>query len=168
MKYADNPTVEVDVYVRASADQVWALVSDIDLPARFSNEFQGAEWLDDVDGPALGARFVGRNRHPAAGEWETTCTIVAFEPRRVFAWAVGDPEFPSASWRFELEPDDDGLRLRQWAQIGPAPSGLTPAIEAMPDKEERIVARRLDEHRANMQRTVDGVRQLAEEGAAPT
>ena len=47
-------------------------------------------------------------------------------------------------------------------QIGPAPSGLTPAIQAMPDKEERIIARRLSEHQVNMQATVDGMKHLAE------
>jgi hypothetical protein len=47
-------------------------------------------------------------------------------------------------------------------QIGPAPSGLSPAIAAMPDKEERIIARRLDEHRANMLRTIEGIKALVE------
>ena len=32
----------------------------------------------------------------------------------------------------------------------------------MPDKEERIIARRLSEHQKNMQANVDGVKQLAE------
>jgi hypothetical protein len=162
VRYADGPTVEVDVHVEAGADRVWELVTDINLPARFSSEFQGARWLGGATGPALGARFAGRNRHPAAGEWETTCVVVACEPRRVFAWAVGDPSHPSATWRFEVVEEAGGVRLRQWAQIGPAPSGLTPAIEAMPDKEERIVARRLEEHRTNMQANVDGIKALAE------
>ena len=84
-------------------------------------------------------------------------------PPRAFEWAVGDPDFPSARWRFDLDPQPGGgTRLRQWVRIGPAPSGLTPAIEAMPDKEERIVARRLDEHRANMAATVAGIKDLAE------
>jgi hypothetical protein len=52
--------------------------------------------------------------------------------------------------------------LRQWMRMGPAPSGLTPAIEAMPDKEERIIARRLDEHRFNMLATIQGIKDLAE------
>ncbi len=84
------------------------------------------------------------------------------EPGSVFAWAVGDPDHPSAAWRFSIEPEGAGVRLRQWMRMGPAPSGLTPAILAMPDKEERIVQRRLDEHRANMQATVDGIKRLAE------
>jgi hypothetical protein len=48
--------------------------------------------------------------------------------------------------------------------LGPGPSGLTPAIEARPDKEERIVARRLAEHEANMQRCLAGIKELAERG----
>ncbi|HZQ28179.1 MAG TPA: SRPBCC family protein [Acidimicrobiales bacterium] len=163
MKYADGPTVEVEVLIDAPAERVWALVSDIDLPARFSSEFLGSRWIDGAIGPAPGARFVGRNRHPVGGEWETTCVVDVYEPGRSFGWAVGDPDYPSASWCFDIEPEQDGVRLRQWARLGPAPSGLTPAIEAMPDKEERIVARRLDEHRANMQATVEGVKALAED-----
>ena len=90
--------------------------------------------------------------------------VVADEPDRTFAWVVGPPEEPSAQWRFTVEAVDGGTVLRQWMRMGPAPSGLTPAIEAMPDKEERIIARRLEEHRANMQATVDGIRDVAEAG----
>ena len=35
-------------------------------------------------------------------------------------------------------------------------------IEATPDEEERIVARRLAEHEANMRRCLAGIKQLAE------
>ena len=161
MRYADAPTAEVEVLVRAPADRLWTLITDIDLPARFSEELEGAEWLDA--GPAVGARFQGRSAHPAIGNWETTCVVTKCESERVFEWAVGDADNASARWRFELEPSADGVLLRQWCQIGPAPSGLTPAIQAMPDKEERIIARRLDEHRANMQATVEGIKLIAED-----
>ena len=157
MKYADGPTVEVDVRIAAPPAAVWPVVRDITTPTRFSEELQEVRWLDEGR-----TRFVGRNRHAAVGEWETTCVVVDDEPERSFAWAVGDPEHPSATWRFTLEADGDGTVLRQWMRMGPAPSGLTPAIEAMPDKEERIVARRLEEHRANMQRTVEGIKGLVE------
>jgi hypothetical protein len=155
VKYADGPTVEVRASVAAPPAVVWALVSDISTPTRFSEELQEVRWLDHE-------RFVGHSRHPAIGEWETTCTVVEREPGRVFAWVVGDPANPSAAWRFALDPDGAGTALRQWMRMGPAPSGLTLAIEARPDLEERIVARRLEEHRANMQATVDGIKHLAE------
>lgn len=159
-RYADTPTAQVEVLVHASVDRLWALIIDIDLPARFSNEFQGAEWLDP--GPAVDARFKGRSEHAAIGTWETTCVVTRYEEHRVFEWAVGEADNPSAKWRFQIEPAADGVLLQQWCQIGPGPSGLTPAIEAMPDREERIVARRLDEFRANMQATVEGIKQVAE------
>jgi uncharacterized protein YndB with AHSA1/START domain len=160
MKYADGPTVEVETLVHAPIERVWALVTDIGLPARFSSEFVGATWLDD--GPRLSARFVGRSRHEALGEWETTCTVTRYEPRRAFGWDVSDPENPSSSWWFEVEQEPDGVRLRQGARIGPAPSGLTIAITAMPEKEERIIARRLDEFERNMRATLEGIKHLAE------
>jgi uncharacterized protein YndB with AHSA1/START domain len=164
MRFAERPTVEVEVQVEAPPEQVWPVVADIATPTRFSSELQEAIWLDDFTGAAPGARFKGRNLHPARGEWETTSTIVVCEPARVFAWAVGDPERPSALWRFELEPSGGGTLLRQWAQMGPGPSGVTMLIEQMPDKEERIIERRLEEWRQNMVATVEGVKGLAEAG----
>jgi hypothetical protein len=50
-------------------------------------------------------------------------------------------------------------------RMGPARSGLNIAIDAMPDKEERIIARRQDEHRANMTANLEGIKALAEGGA---
>ena len=47
-------------------------------------------------------------------------------------------------------------------RMGPARSGINMAIDAMPDKESRILYRRLSEHRANMERTLLGIKELAE------
>jgi hypothetical protein len=163
VRYADGPTVTVEVIVEASLDAVWALVTDINVPARFSDEFRGATWVDS--GPALGARFVGRNWHKAMGAWETTSIVNRYEPPRAFGWCVGESENPSASWWFELEEAPGGTRLAQGTRMGPAPSGLSIAITAMPDKEERIVARRLAEFEANIRATLDGIKRLAEASA---
>lgn len=162
LRFADHPATEASIDIAAAPAVVFALVQDIDLPARFSGEFQGAEWLDGATGPALGARFVGRNRHPQAGSWETTSTIIEFEVDRLLTYAVGDPADPAATWRFTLEPTTAGTRLTQWMQIGPGPSGITPVIASMPDKESRIIHHRLGEHGANMQATLAGIKALAE------
>ncbi len=160
MRYVDGPTVDVTRRIAAPSDDVWLLVSDINLPARFSSEFTGAEWVGDANGVALGACFEGHNQHDAIGSWTTTSTIVECEQGRSFAWAVGDVDNPSATWRFDLEPDGDGTLVTFAARIGPGTSGLTPAIEAMPDKEERIIERRLAEFRRNMEATLDGIAAL--------
>jgi uncharacterized protein YndB with AHSA1/START domain len=162
VRYEDGPSTEVDILIAAPIARVWELVTDIDLPARFSTEFLGAEWIDDE--PGVGARFRGRNHHEALGEWQTISFVNRHEPMRAFGWAVTDPDHPSSSWWFELEEEADGIRLRQGTRMGPAPSGLTIAITAMPDKEERIIARRLREYEKNMRATLEGIKQLAETG----
>ena len=100
------------------------------------------------------------------GEWSTTSYVTEWEPAKRFAWHVGDVDAPAARWRFAIEKVPGGSRLRYQVRLGPGRSGLTPAIEAMPDKEPLIVARRQDEHKANMQRVVDGIKALAEADAA--
>jgi hypothetical protein len=102
--------------------------------------------------------FTGRNQHPAIGEWQTTSYIVEFDPGRAFGWAVSDPDNPGATWCFRLDPADDGTTLRFEVRLGPGRSGTTMAIESMPDKEARIIHRRVAEAHANMARTVDGIR----------
>jgi hypothetical protein len=160
VRYAEGPSVEVEVLIEAPIAAVWGLVSDITLPARFSQEFRGARWLDD--GPQLGARFLGRNFHSALGEWETVSWVNRYDPPHAFGWCVSDPDNPSSSWWYQLEEADKTVRLRQGGRMGPAPSGLSIAINAMPDKEERIVARRLGEFEANMKANLQGIKALAE------
>ncbi|MEM7091676.1 MAG: SRPBCC family protein [Actinomycetota bacterium] len=161
VRYADGPSTEVTVLIDASVTDVWPYLCDINVPGSFSEEFQRAEWLDD--GPALGATFRGFNHHPVVGEWSAVCTVTAMEESRVFEWTVGDVEFKAARWRFDLEPDGETSSVLKFSsEIGPAPSGLTPAIERMPDREEDIVAKRMGEHNTNMQRTIDGIKKLVE------
>src|ERR1700732_5294429 len=103
-RYADKPTVEVPIEIVAAPERVWAIGSGIETMPGASPELQAVEWLDGRSGPGLGARFAGHNRHEAFGEWSTVSVIVAYDPPRVFGWAVGDPEFPAALWPLRLAP----------------------------------------------------------------
>ncbi|MEH0421517.1 SRPBCC family protein [Streptomyces sp. B21-083] len=161
--YADKPTVEVPIWIAAPPERVWELVSDIELMPGLSTELRSVEWLDGRTGPALGARFVGRSEHESLGEWATTSHIVEYEPPSVFAWAIEDPEHPSAIWRFTLEPRDDGTLLREWMQLGPGRSGLSHAIDRMPEKEQKIVFVRMREFERNIGATLESIKKLAED-----
>ena len=81
---------------------------------------------------------------------------------REFGWVTSDPDNPGAQWRFELSSIAGATRLRYSLIIGPGPSGISAVIAAMPDKEPRILFRRVEEHRANMQRVVDAIKAEAE------
>lgn len=161
-RYADTPTVEVRTWIDASPRRVWELVSDIQLMPRLSEELQSIEWLGGASGAAVGARFVGRSKHDALGEWATTSEVIECEPERVLAWAVEDPANPTAVWRFRLEPSAGGTELSQWMQLGPGRSGLSYAIDRMPDKEQKIVFVRMREFEQNMTFTLEQIKKLAE------
>lgn len=160
VRFADGPVVEVATDVDAAPRFVWALVTDINLPAQFQDEFVGAEWIDEGE-IGLGSRFVGRNTRKDRS-WETTSWVVEYEPERAFAWAVSDRNNPGAVWTFRLEPNDGGTQLTYHRRLGPGPSGITRIIEKYPDDEESIIAARDEIHRANMQAVIDGVKKLAE------
>jgi uncharacterized protein YndB with AHSA1/START domain len=161
-RYADKPTVEVQTWIDASPKRVWELVSDIQLMPTMSPELQSIEWLDGATGPAVGASFIGHSKHEALGEWSTTSHVIDYEPERVFAWAVEDPANPTAVWRFRLEPKDGGTELSEWMQMGPARSGLSFAIDRMPDKEQKIVFVRMREFEQNMGFTLQQIKKQAE------
>lgn len=163
-RYADGPTVEVATWIQAPPERVWPIVSDVGLMPSMSTELQSAEWLGGATAPAVGNRFVGSSRHDAFGEWSTTSHVVECDEPNRFAWAVGDPARPAALWRFSLERADGGTRLRQWVRMGPGRSGLSAAIERMPDKEEKIVFVRMREFEANMTRTLARIKERVESG----
>ena len=158
------PGVTVEVDIAASPERVWDLVSDINISARFSNEFQGAEWVDS-DGPQEGASFIGHNKRTDVNrEWDTTSWVVACDPPLVFAWNVNDRDEPSAQWRFELEKIPGGTRLRQRLVIGPSLSATGHAMKDNPDQAEQILASRQEQHRGNMALNLNGIKETAEKG----
>jgi uncharacterized protein YndB with AHSA1/START domain len=160
--YADCPAVAAEIYVEAPPERVWSLVSDIFLMPELSSELQEVAWLDEVTGPAVGCRFTGRNANEYRGTWETVSTVVECDQPCRFTWAVGDPGHPMATWRFTLRPEGTGTVLEQWARMGPARSGLSFAIDAMPDKEQKIVFVRLREWEAAIQHNLAVIKERAE------
>lgn len=89
----------------ASAQQIWALISDITNTGRFSPETFEAEWLDNATIPAIGVRFRGHVKRNGRGPvYWTTCRIVACEPSRVFGFEVLRNDKAVISWHYLLEP----------------------------------------------------------------
>ena len=144
-RYADTPTVQAQTWIDASPERVWQIVADIEQMPSMSNELQRVEWSEGVTAPGVGATFVGHSKHDALGEWSTTSEIIEYAEPEVFAWAVGDTTNPGSVWRFTLQGKDGGTELTQWMQLGPGRSGLSFAIDRMPEKEQKIVFVRLRE-----------------------
>lgn len=162
-RYADQPEVEVEAFVAAPPERVWPLLDPARMPPT-STELQSVEWIEGASGPSEGARFRGRNAHPSLGEWSVTGTVVTCEPSSAIAWEMdsADVGVPSSRWTLCCVPDGDGTRVRQQVRLGPGRSGLSQAIEAMPDKEQKIVFVRLREFEGAMTRTLEAIRAEAE------
>ncbi|MDA3038668.1 MAG: hypothetical protein O3C27_03905 [Actinomycetota bacterium] len=70
-------------------------------------------------------------------------------------------------WRFDLAEQGTGSRLRFSMIIGQENDGTVPQALKDPDREERVLNRRRGILKANMQATVEGVRDLVD-GSAQT
>ena len=101
-----EPEVSGTTRIEATADHLYALVSDVARMGEWSPENVGGEWLGDATGPAAGARFRGSNRR-GLRRWSTTCTVVAAEPGRSFAFEVAFAGVPTARWSYQFRPDGD-------------------------------------------------------------
>lgn len=102
-----SASVEVD----ATPEQVFALLTDLDVLPTLSPENQRCVLLDGWASLDVGARFRGDNK---AGdyEWHADCEVTVFEPGREFAYVV-PPDFEHATtWRYTIESIGDADRPR--------------------------------------------------------
>ena len=105
---SDSWSIEID----ALPEQVWELISDPTRTPEWSPVCHTVEWVGDVRGPNVGARFRGHNKLNAA-RWSRVCTVTEAERPRTFAWSTFVNGHESTRWRYELEPTDGGTRLTQ-------------------------------------------------------
>lgn len=159
----DGPGVVAEIDTDARPRQVWEVISDINMPAKFSDEFAGAEWLSD-DEIAAGAIFRGRSAISDGREWETNCIVTEWVERETFEWRTTDPENPGAIWRFDLAEQGAGSRLRFSMVIGKENNSTAPRAMADPSLENQILFERRLIHKANMQRVLEGVKALVDPG----
>jgi hypothetical protein len=108
------------IEILAPSEQVWRMVADVTRVGEWSPETVSAEWLGGAQGPAVGARFKGRNKR--RGSWSTTCTVTAATSGREFAFSVGKGE---TTWRYDLVPAGDGCRVTESFEIVRVPGAIS-------------------------------------------
>ena len=151
-------TVSVSRVIRAPADELWALVSDVTRMGEWSPETTAGRWVKGATGPAVGARFSGDNQH-GAKSWSSMCEITACEPGRVFEFDAMAGPIRYSRWRYEFESAD----------------GATTVTESTEDRRNRLmkwagrhisgVEDRAPHNRTNMEITLERLAAAAEGGA---
>jgi uncharacterized protein YndB with AHSA1/START domain len=146
---------EVSLVIPAPPDAVWKVVSDLDGIGDRSPECVGVEWLDGATGPAVGARFRGRNRVGPV-RWSTTSTIDVWDPPRRLTYVA---RFHGAAtrWTYELEAVPEGTRVTERFQT----CGSNKLILASDN-----LMRRPAKLRGDMQRTLEAMKQGVDPGTS--
>lgn len=109
---ASSDSVSVEREVKASAEKVWEMVSDVTRMGEWSPETVRATWVKPAAGPKLGAKFRGSNRR-SWHRWTTTSEVTGCEPGREFRFLVTSGPFTVAEWSYRIEPTEDGCRVTE-------------------------------------------------------
>lgn len=108
---ASSP-VSVTRHIAAAPEAVWALVTDLPRMGEWSPENDGGSWAGGATGPAVGARFKGRNSN-GSKRWTTMCRVVELDAPRRFAFDVAVGALKIARWSYAIEPDGDGCSVTE-------------------------------------------------------
>jgi hypothetical protein len=100
------------IEINASPEEVFRTVTDLPAMGRLSPENTGGEWLNGATGPAVGARFKGRNAN-GAKTWTTTVTVVEFSAPSTFAFEVNVGPAKVARWAYAVEATPTGSRVTE-------------------------------------------------------
>ncbi|HEY2223620.1 SRPBCC family protein [Actinomycetospora sp.] len=154
-----EPTASASVTVAASAEQVYALVSDLPRMGRWSPENTGGRWIGQQRGPAAGARFVGTNKG-ARRWWPTTTVVTDANPGRRFAFVTQLGPLTAAEWAYDIAPTDDGGCVLTESWVDRRPDWLLVVGRHLTGVDDRVAhtRRMLDTTLANLKVAVESGR----------
>ena len=79
--------VSVTRDIAASPEKVWALVTDLPRMGEWSPENQGGAWTKGATGPAVGARFAGKNKN-GKKSWSTSVEVNVYDAPKKFSFGL--------------------------------------------------------------------------------
>jgi hypothetical protein len=147
---------EVSIDVKAPRAKVWDLVADFTNMRRWSPELRRIVWLGGAKGPAVGARFLGVNRHGIV-PWATLSKVSTCDAESEIAWEVSTS---SMRWGYRFEDlPDGGTRVTEYREPYKMRNFLISGIT----KSGLIGRGREDLMVAGMRTTLERVKAAAEE-----
>lgn len=154
MSAMTDKQVEVSTEIRADADQLYDMVADLANMGQWSPEAQGGRWLGG-GGPALGARFLGRNRN-GWRRWVTVAKVTSADRGKRFAFSVTSGPLKVADWAYEFTSVGDKTKVTEsWVdQRSPFMHRLSDIVIGVPE--------RSDHNRRNMEATLEALKRSAE------
>lgn len=121
-------------WIHADPAVLYDLISDVTQIGHWSPTADAVEYDQDA-GPWVGAWFSGRNRK-GGKEWRTRSQVVAAEPGRRFAFAVGGAQDGIIRWDWTFTTKAAGTTVAQSWQVlryDPVLGATRPDVEALRD-----------------------------------
>jgi hypothetical protein len=162
MTQAAGATVDVEIEVGKSQEEMWDLVTDVARIGEWSPECVGAAWLDGSTAEP-GGRFEGHNEYSGGFKATSTCVVTEAHRPDVFEFVVLDPseqvDHPGSIWRYELAAGAERgqATVRHHFRHGPGRTGLSEGMRQNPAEAAAILHERLDLLRKHMTTTIEGM-----------
>lgn len=151
-------TQSASIVIARSPRDLYDMISDITRMGEFSPVCKAC-WWDAGAGPVAGAWFTGRNEAPGRDPWETRSQVMAADPGKEFAFAVGGEW---VRWGYTFEPVDGGTLVTESWQVLPA--GVANFQRRYGDRAAEQLTDRYETARAGMPATLAALKRAAEEG----
>src|SRR5215475_547101 len=101
---------EVELQIDVPAERLYDLVSDVTRAPQWSPEVISCRWIGDATGPAVGARFVARNRRRWF-TWSNKPVVEVADRAREFAFTRTEPGGGTMRWYYRLTPSGGGVQV---------------------------------------------------------
>jgi hypothetical protein len=135
------------VWIAASPDEVYAVISDLPRSGEWSVECTGGKWVSGSPS-SVGAVFLGANIRDKdvvswapviRGVWNSESEVVAADGR-AFSWAMRDSSGckQESIWSFDVEATDGGSTLVHRFWMGAATEGIRGITSGMTQAEKKL------------------------------
>lgn len=102
------PLLEASTEIKASAEQVWKVVSDLKRMGEWSPQCR--KIIVRGGGPiTLGTKTINVNKRGLL-VWPTTAKVVRYEPNKEIAYRIKEN---GSVWSFTITPSDNGVKLTE-------------------------------------------------------
>ncbi|MEQ1873909.1 MAG: SRPBCC family protein [Ilumatobacteraceae bacterium] len=105
-------TISVSRVINATPERLYDLITDLPRMGEWSTENRGGRWMNGASGPAMHARFKGKNAN-GWRRWSTVAKVLIADRPREFVFQVTSRGFSIAKWGYVLEPVAGGTKVTE-------------------------------------------------------
>ena len=108
----EKAPVSASTEIAADPKVVYDLISDLPRMGEWSPENCGGKWKGGATGPAVGAKFKGKNKN-GWRSWSTDVTVTEASPPESFAFRCAVKGIQTAEWAYRITPTATGCTVTE-------------------------------------------------------